>query len=102
MYPSHFSDGLYAMRGNLMASLDTIKNKIEILYKTNPTIHMDVFLSTPKLALENAEVTIKGVYPHLFRIEEFSNGRTKTHTLQYSQVYTRQVIIHELEETVNN
>ncbi len=81
-----------------MASLDTIKKQIEHLFKTNPTIHMDVFLSAPRLTLENAEVTIKGVYPHLFRIEEFSGGRLKSHTLQYSQIYTRQVIIHELEQ----
>ncbi len=81
-----------------MASLDIIKSKIEYLYKTNPTIHMDVALSTPRLTLENAEVTIKGIYPHLFRIEENSSGRVKFHTLQYSQVYTKQIIIKELEK----
>jgi len=37
-------------------------------------------------------VVIKGVYPHIFQIEERSSGSTKCHTLQYTDV-----LLHHIE-----
>ncbi len=81
-----------------MSSLDIVKSQITRLYKTNPHVHMDVYLASPKTVLENAEATITDVYSHLFRIKENSNGTPKFHTLQYSQIYTGQIKIRELEQ----
>ena len=79
-----------------MSQLDKIRNQVKDLYKKNPKIHMDVSLSSPKLILENAEATIKGVYPHIFQIEEMSEGKARRHSLQYSDIHTRHIVIREL------
>ncbi len=81
-----------------MSALDTIREQIKKLYATNPVIHMDVSLTTPRLTLKNAEVTIKSIYPHVFRIEESLSGTPKCHTLQYSDVLIRHIVISELEK----
>lgn len=69
-----------------MSSIEAIKAKIQNLYETNPQININVTLSRPKINLKNEPVTIKGVYPHIFRIEENSSGRPIIHTLQYSDI----------------
>ena len=53
-----------------MTSLNIIKSKIQRLYKTNPDIHINVAITSPKVNLKNEPVVIKGVYPHIFQIEE--------------------------------
>ncbi len=50
-----------------MTSLDMIKSKIQKLYKTNLSIHINVATTNPKVNLKNEPVVIKGVYPHIFR-----------------------------------
>ncbi len=79
-----------------MSSLLEIKQQIQYLYKTNPHIHLDVNIARPKLNLCNVEATIKGVYPNLFMIEEISNGHLKQHSIQYSEIIMKNVIIKEL------
>lgn len=79
-----------------MISLDRVKQKIKNLYETNPHIHVNVAMNHPKLHLQNAPVTIKGVYPHIFQIEEYSRGVPECHTLQYADVVSRQIEIVEL------
>lgn len=79
-----------------MTQLDYIKKKIEDLYNENPVIHISVTMNSPKVRLENEEVSLKGVYPHVFRIEEKSTGTPKSHTFQYSDILTNQIIIAEL------
>lgn len=81
-----------------MTSLDIIKNKIQRLYKTNPNIHINVAITSPKVNLKNEPVVIKGVYPHIFQIEERSSGSTKCHTLQYTDVLLHHIEIIELGE----
>ena len=82
-----------------MNSLDIIKAKIQKLYKTNPNIHINVAITSPKVNLKNEPVVIKGVYPHIFQIEERGNGSPKTHTLQYSDVLLHLIDIVELGES---
>jgi len=81
-----------------MNSLDIIKAKIQKLYKTNPKIHINVAITSPKVNLKNAPVVIKGVYPHIFQIEEKSSDSPKTHTLQYTEVLLHNIEIIELGE----
>ena len=79
-----------------MNSIDIIKNGIRMLYKTNPNIHVNVSLATPKLNLRNQSVLIKGVYPHVFQIEERGAEHLVCHTLQYVDVLTKNIEILEL------
>lgn len=79
-------------------SLDIIRTKIKELYETNPHIHMNVSLSHPKLVLNNALATIKGVYAHTFQIEENTNGISRTHIIQYTDILIKNVTILELKE----
>lgn len=76
-----------------MNSLDGIKLKIRTLYQTDPHIRINVALTKPKIFLQNEQVLIKGVYPHIFQIEEKSGGSPKTHTLQYGDVLTGHIEI---------
>ena len=81
-----------------MNSLDIIKAKIQKLYKTNPNIHINIAITSPKVNLKNEPVVIKGVYPHIFQIEERSSGSPKTHTHQYTEVLLHHIDIIELGE----
>ena len=80
-----------------MSSLDLIKTKIKTLYETNPQIHVNISISHPKLNLQNDPATITGVYQNVFRIEEYSSGSPKYHTLQYTDIFTKQIEIVELK-----
>jgi len=81
-----------------MTSLDIIRDNIKKLYETNPNIHIDVAITSPKVNLKNQPVVIKGVYPHIFQIEETSSGSPKCHTLQYADVLLHHIDILELEK----
>ena len=80
-----------------MTVLDTIKEKIQHLYRTNPKIHITVILNRPKVNVTNCEATIIGVYPNIFQIE--SQG--KHYTVQYTEVLMKSIIISELENNIN-
>lgn len=79
-----------------MNALDSIRSKILKLYKTNPNIHINAALTNSKAVLKNEPVVIKGVYPHIFQIEERSSGAPKTHTLQYSDILINRIEILEM------
>ncbi len=80
-----------------MHSLELIREQIKKLYNKNPVIHLNVSLKKPRIQLENTTATIKGVYPHIFQIEETINGKPKQHTLQYSDIITGNIVILELQ-----
>ncbi len=63
-----------------------IRAKIQNIFESNPNIKMNVNLKRPKLILENASAVIKGVYPHIFQIEETTDGKLRTHTLKYTDI----------------
>jgi len=81
-----------------MTSLDIIKHKIQRIYKTNPNIHINIALTNPKVNLNGEPAVIKGVYSHIFQIEEYSTGSLKRHTLQYTDVLSHHIEIAELGE----
>ncbi len=84
-----------------MNSIETIKNRIAILYKTNPNIHVNVSLASPrtkKVKLYNQPAVIKGVYPNVFQIEERISGISRYHTHQYVDVLTKSIEILELDD----
>lgn len=80
-----------------MNSLETIRNKMKLLYETDPHVRVNISLTHPKLSLKNDPVIIKGVYPHIFQIEERSSGVPKCHSLQYSDILTRHIEILEFD-----
>ncbi len=80
-----------------MSTLDLIKAQIRNLYETNPNIHISISLTHPRISFTNDPVTIKGVYSHVFRIEEMSSGVPKCHALQYTDILTGQVKIEEMD-----
>ena len=81
-----------------MAALDVIKSKIQNLYQTNPNIHINVAVTHPKVNRKNEPVVIRGVYPHIFQIEERSSGSPKLRTIPYTEVLLHYADILELEE----
>lgn len=79
-----------------MTALDTLKMNIMQLYKSNPNIHVNISVGHPKINLKGDPALIIGVYPHIFRIEEYSDGTPKCHTVRYTDVLTNQIEIVEL------
>lgn len=71
-----------------MTQLDMIKKKVAYLYSVSPKIHVNVRLNHPRLELKNDVVKIKGVYKNIFRIEEYTAGVPRTHSLQYVDILT--------------
>ena len=79
-----------------MTQLDLIKSRIKKLYDTSPDIHINICIARSKDSLKNEPAVIKGVYPHIFQIEEYSSGSPKCHTFQYTDLFTKQIEIAEL------
>ncbi len=79
-----------------MNAIDMIKNGIHTLYKTNPNIHVNMTINSPKVKLKNRAAVIKGVYPHVFQIEERGDSSKNLHTMQYTDVLTGTIEILEL------
>ena len=79
-----------------MSTLEIIREKIRHLYETNPEVHMNVVLDNPRTVLKNTPAKIVGVYPYIFRIEESTSGKPRKHTLQYSDVLIKNIVILEL------
>ncbi len=86
-----------------MISPMALMEKVKELYLSDPNIHLDVAITKPKkLTLINSPATITGVYRHIFQIEEETSGSKKTHTLQYSDILTKQITIHELDVVIES
>lgn len=78
-----------------MTKLEMIKSRVNYLYTHSPKVRMNVKLMHPRLELNNDPVEIKAVYKNVFRIEEYSTGVPKCHTLQYTDILTGQFQIVE-------
>lgn len=75
---------------------EVIKKYILKLYKENPKIHVNVSITKPRIHLENVACEIKEVYPNLFIVEDLESDTKKRYTLNYIDVFTKQVEILEL------
>ena len=80
-----------------MKTTEQLKAMIRALCEKNPEVHINVMMSIPKIILLNEQVTIKGVYPHFFQIEESSSGVKKRHSIQYHELVTKRIEILELD-----
>ena len=80
-----------------ISEVNMIRKKIQALYNAGGQVHINMIQSNPKRNLKNISVQIKGIYPHLFLIEELNNGTPKTYTVPYTDVLVRQVEILELD-----
>ena len=80
-----------------MYSLEEVKMMIARLYKKNPEIHISVNMSHPRLVIKDSSAVIKGVYSNIFLIEERDSGYPRSHSLQYSDILTKQIVISELD-----
>ena len=82
-----------------MNALDSIKNSIRYLYKTNPDIHVNVTLKRPhRQIFYNLPVVIRGVYPHMFQVEYQDAGTARIYMHQYTDIITKDIEILELPE----
>lgn len=73
---------------------------IEQLYDKDPHIHVTIHLSHPRREGEDIPATIRGVYPNIFRIEECKDGYVRSHSVQYTELLTGQVVIRELGDVI--
>lgn len=79
-----------------MNSLTAIKQGVANLFKMHPHIHINVSRNHPKVHLTNHPVTITGVYPNIFQLEDRSGDRPATYIVQYVELMMGQVEIIEL------
>ncbi len=78
-----------------MSPLDAIRSEIKKLFDIHPDIRVNVSMTRPKVHLQNEPAVIRAVYPNFFRIEENSEGNPKLHTVQYTELLTKQIVIVE-------
>ena len=79
-------------------SLDALKKRIKHLYENNPSIHVNINMSRPKIHLEKAPAKIVGVYKNIFVVSENSKGYEERHTLMYTDVLIGHIEIVELKK----
>ncbi len=79
-----------------MTAIEKIKTGICKLYEKGEVIHITITLTHPRINLKEAPAEIKGVYPHVFRVEEHGVPNPKGYTLQYTDLLTNNVKISEL------
>lgn len=79
-----------------MTAIEKIKLKINNLFLKGDEIHITILLVRPRICLESTPVIIKGVYPHVFRVEETGVESPKSYTIQYTDLLTNNVKIDEL------
>ena len=85
-----------------MNTIDMIKTDITALFHTHPEVHINVTVTRPKkLTFHNQPAFIKGVYPHVFQIEEWSSGSPKCYSYQYADVLTGNIEIIEITDRIN-
>jgi len=74
-------------------TLDEIKAQVKARYEKNPNVRVNISITRPRLRLRDDPAVITGVYPNLFRLEEYSSGAPKSHTLQYTDILTKRIEI---------
>ncbi len=77
-------------------SVESIRERIRALYEVDPHVRITVQIPHQKVVQE-AAVTITGVYPHVFCVEEPVGGTMQRHTFQYADVLTQRVGIVGME-----
>lgn len=78
-----------------MTTVDAIREQIHQLYQSSPRVHITVQMPHTKV-VQDAEVTITGVYPHVFCVEESMGVAPQRHAFQYTDVLTGRVGVEGL------
>ena len=79
-----------------MNNIDIIKEKVNKLFLSKSNIHINIKNNRPKVAINNLEVTIKGIYPNIFCVTETNGDTPKSYSFQYVDVLIGRVEILEL------
>ncbi len=79
-----------------MTAMERIKARVNELFLKGDEIHVSITLSHPRIHLDDATCVIKGVYPHIFMIEQVGVERPSNYSLQYTDLLTDCVKIKEL------
>lgn len=77
-------------------SVESVREQIRTLYRHSPRIRISAAAAHSKV-VQDSEVTITGVYPHVFCVEELIGGTPQRHTFQYVDVITRRITISGVE-----
>lgn len=78
-------------------SINLLKRQIKYLFEKHPNIHISIKIPHQRISVEKIPATITGVYPNLFVVTECSKGHEESHTVMYTEVWTKQIEIHELK-----
>lgn len=73
-------------------TIESAKARIKAQFESHPRIRINVAITHSKV-VQDADVTITGVYPHVFCVEENDAGTPLCHTFQYADLITRRVEI---------
>ena len=76
-------------------TLEVIRTRLRERYERAPQVRITVQMPHTKV-VQDASVTITGVYPHVFCVEEIVGGTMQRHAFQYADVLTRRVEVEGL------
>lgn len=82
-------------------SLADIREKIRYLYETNPNVHVNIHVRSPRnprKTYTDIPVVIKGVFPNVFQVEDTSSGKPRLYLHQYNEIATKEIEILELAD----
>lgn len=79
---------------NARLTVDAVREQISAHFHQDPHVRITVQMPHSRLVQE-VEVVITGVYPHVFCVEEIVGGSVQRHSFQYTDVLTRRVEIIE-------
>lgn len=74
------------------ATVESVRGQIRQLWQSNPRVRISVQIPHTKV-VQDSEVLITGVHPHVFCVEESVGGTVQRHAFQYTDVLTRRVAI---------
>lgn len=74
---------------------DACKARIQSLYERGARLRISMALTHSKV-VQDAEVTITGVYKHLFCVQEVNPSPQQNHTFTYTDLITRRIAIQEI------
>ncbi len=75
-----------------MADIEAVKSRIEEYYRSGETLTINVSIKRPRVELNAVKVYVRGVYPHIFRIE---TENKENYSLQYIDILTGKIEIIE-------
>ncbi|MBQ7849997.1 MAG: hypothetical protein IJ343_09770 [Clostridia bacterium] len=76
-------------------TIESVRERIRALYERAPHIRISMAAAHSRL-VQDSQVVIVGVYPHVFCVEEPVGGTLQRHTFQYADVITRRIVIEGL------